>query len=49
MNSSYNAIVLAVSHMEFLTIDFSSLRAGDNTVIFDIKSCLNREIVDGRL
>ncbi|MEI6680909.1 MAG: UDP binding domain-containing protein, partial [Mariniphaga sp.] len=43
----YNAIVLAVSHNEFKNIDFSSRR--QNTVLYDIKSLLPIEMVDGRL
>lgn len=44
----YQAIILAVAHKEFLTIDFDSLRTAD-TVIFDTKAVLDRAIVDGRL
>ncbi|NCI48084.1 nucleotide sugar dehydrogenase [Sediminibacterium soli] len=45
----YDAIVLAVSHDEFRSFDFNSLRKGDRTVIYDIKSFLDRDIVDARL
>lgn len=45
----YEAIVLAVSHNEFLSLDFDKLKKDDQSVIFDIKSCLDRSIVDGRL
>ncbi len=45
----YNAIVLAVSHSEFLNLDFNALKMDDQAVIFDIKSCLDRSIVDSRL
>lgn len=44
----YNAIIVAVAHDEFLTLDYSCLKT-DNGVIFDTKACLNREIVDARL
>ncbi len=47
--NGYDAIILAVSHKEFLTIDFNALRSGSNTVIFDTKSFLNRDMVDARL
>jgi len=49
-NSSriYDAIILAVSHNEFITIDLNNL-INKKTVIFDTKGVLNREIVDGRL
>ncbi|MHA8054531.1 nucleotide sugar dehydrogenase [Aquirufa nivalisilvae] len=46
---SYNAIVLAVSHNEFLNLDYQMLKADTQSVIFDIKSFLNRELVDSRL
>lgn len=44
----YDSLILAVSHNEFLTMDFSSLKK-DQSVVFDIKACLDRELVDGRL
>ena len=45
--SDYNAVVLAVAHNKFKTIDFS--KRNGNTVLYDIKSILPVEIVDGRL
>ncbi|MCZ2130699.1 MAG: nucleotide sugar dehydrogenase [Bacteroidia bacterium] len=44
----YNAIILAVSHNEFLSLDFAKLSEPE-AVIFDTKSFLPREIVDARL
>ena len=44
----YGAVVLAVSHREFAALDVAKLR-GENSVVFDIKGCLPRDIVDGRL
>lgn len=44
----YNAIIVAVAHDQFLTLDYSCLKA-ENGVIFDTKACLEREIVDARL
>ncbi|MGI5848066.1 MAG: nucleotide sugar dehydrogenase [Candidatus Cryptobacteroides sp.] len=44
----YDAIVLAVAHMEFLDLDVMSLLK-DNGVVYDVKGVLPREIVDGRL
>ncbi len=49
INSSYDAVILAVSHNEFLKIDFKALRNGHNAIIFDTKSFLNRSLVDARL
>ena len=47
--NTYDAIILAVSHKEFLEVDFESLRNTAKTVIFDTKSFLDRNIVDARL
>lgn len=44
----YGAIVIAVAHSEFLNFDFKKYKA-NNTVIFDAKACLKRELVDARL
>lgn len=49
ITNHYNAIILAVSHNEFLALDFASLTNGKDTVIYDIKSVLPKEMVDGRL
>jgi UDP-N-acetyl-D-galactosamine dehydrogenase len=46
---NYDAIILAVSHKEFLNIDFKNIIKGKNSVIFDTKSFLNRDLVDARL
>ncbi|WP_431158326.1 nucleotide sugar dehydrogenase [Winogradskyella poriferorum] len=48
LNSNYQAIILAVSHNEFLDIDISSLKAKD-CVTFDVKSLLPIESIDARL
>ena len=47
-HQKYDAIVLAVAHSEFLILDFDELKNHD-TVIFDAKAILNRDIVDSRL
>lgn len=49
INHHYDSIVLAVSHKEFLKLDFEKLKNGDNTVIFDTKSFLSRDLIDARL
>ena len=46
--TSYDAIILAVAHQQFLTIDFGRLR-NERTVIFDTKSVIHRKWVDARL
>lgn len=49
INIHYDAIILAVSHDEFLNMDYKALRNGHNAVIFDTKSFLDRDLVDARL
>jgi UDP-N-acetyl-D-galactosamine dehydrogenase len=44
----FDAAILAVSHKEFDGIDVPALLK-DNYVVFDVKSFLPREIIDGRL
>lgn len=44
----YGAIVLAVAHSDFNSFDFVRYKKRD-TVIFDIKSFVDKELVDGRL
>ena len=46
--SDYNAVLVAVAHNEFKKLDFSSLK-DTNTVIYDLKGILPKEMVDGRL
>jgi UDP-N-acetyl-D-galactosamine dehydrogenase len=48
ISKTYDAIVLAVSHKEFLTIEFKNILKLP-AVLFDTKACLNRDLVDGRL
>ncbi len=49
ISSKYEAIVMAVSHNEFLALDFKTLCADGNSVIFDTKSFIDRSLVDARL
>jgi len=44
----YQGVLLAVSHSKFLEIDFAGLKK-KNTVIFDTKAFLDRNLVDARL
>ncbi|MFY9164426.1 nucleotide sugar dehydrogenase [Aquirufa antheringensis] len=46
---NYEAIVLAVSHKEFLELDMRSICSSSTSIIYDIKSFLDRDMVDGRL
>ena len=44
----YDAVIVAVAHDEFLTLDYEKIKRS-NGVIFDTKACLDRNLVDGRL
>ena len=44
----YDAIILAVSHREFLVMDWEKIRK-NTPIIYDVKSILPKELVDGRL
>jgi UDP-N-acetyl-D-glucosamine/UDP-N-acetyl-D-galactosamine dehydrogenase len=48
LKNNYEAIILAVSHKEFLELDVTALKS-DIGVIFDVKSLLPKQIVDARL
>ncbi len=48
LGTNYDAIVLTVAHQEFLNLPYASLKA-ENGIIFDIKSVLDRTLVDARL
>lgn len=47
-NGTYDAIVLAVAHTTFNDLDISKLKK-NNTIIYDVKGMLPKEIVDERL
>lgn len=46
--NSYDAVIVAVAHDEFLALDYKAFKA-NNAVIFDTKACIDRTLVDGRL
>ncbi|MDP2188240.1 MAG: nucleotide sugar dehydrogenase [Sphingobacteriaceae bacterium] len=47
-NKKYQAVVIAVAHDEFKAIDFFEMKKND-TIIFDAKGIIDRELVDSRL
>ena len=49
IDKRYDAIVLAVSHQEFLNLNFPELKKDEQSVIFDTKAFLDRNIIDARL
>jgi UDP-N-acetyl-D-galactosamine dehydrogenase len=46
--TDYDAVVVAVAHDKFNELDINSLRNGSG-VLYDIKSIVDKELVDGRL
>ncbi|RZL61808.1 MAG: nucleotide sugar dehydrogenase, partial [Pedobacter sp.] len=44
----YHAVIIAVAHQQFLTIDYAKLKT-DGAIIFDTKSFIRRDLVDARL
>jgi len=48
LQDSYDAIILAVSHDKFLTIDINQLKS-DIGVVFDVKSLYAKHLTDARL
>ena len=49
ITQKYDSIILAVSHTEFLQLDIRTICNSDASIIFDLKSFLNRDIVNHRL
>jgi UDP-N-acetyl-D-glucosamine/UDP-N-acetyl-D-galactosamine dehydrogenase len=47
-NKKYDAVILAVAHKTFESIDILQLKK-DNAVIYDVKATLSKDMVDGRL
>lgn len=44
----FDAVVVAVAHREFLQMDVKNL-LNKQGMLFDLKACLDRSIVDARL
>jgi len=49
LHGQYDAIILAVAHNEFLTLDYERLKRKSNSILYDIKGVLNNGLVNGRL
>ena len=47
-DKKYSAVVLAVAHNDFISLDLDSIKI-PNGVVFDVKSALDRNKIDGRL
>jgi UDP-N-acetyl-D-galactosamine dehydrogenase len=46
--SPYDIVILAVAHQEFINLDFPVLK-GELGILFDVKSVIDRNLVDARL
>jgi len=46
--ADYQGVLVAVSHSQFLEINFASFK-NNNAVVFDTKAILDRSLVDARL
>jgi UDP-N-acetyl-D-galactosamine dehydrogenase len=49
ITKTYDGIILAVSHKEFLGLELDQLKSSNSSVIFDTKAFLNRSLIDARL
>ena len=49
ITKTYDGIILAVSHKEFLGLELNKIKSSNSSVIFDTKAFLDRDIVDSRL
>jgi UDP-N-acetyl-D-galactosamine dehydrogenase len=49
ITEKYDGILLAVSHNKFSMINIESLKKDSNSVVYDLKGFLPRDIVDSRL
>ncbi|MFN5415983.1 MAG: Vi polysaccharide biosynthesis UDP-N-acetylglucosamine C-6 dehydrogenase TviB, partial [Flavobacteriia bacterium] len=47
--SKYDAIILAVSHDEFISINLDEFKLNSNSVVYDTKAFFDKKLVDGRL
>lgn len=49
IQNTYDGIILAVSHQEFLKLEFDKLKSSSLSIIFDTKAFLDRSLIDSRL
>tara|TARA_B110000003_G_scaffold275068_1_gene316656 strand:+ start:845 stop:2131 length:1287 start_codon:yes stop_codon:yes gene_type:complete len=47
--TKYDAIILATAHEEFKKLNFNNLKRNDKSIIYDVKSFLDKKIVTKRL
>jgi UDP-N-acetyl-D-galactosamine dehydrogenase len=46
---NYSAVICAVAHDEFRKIDLNKMKKDKNAVVYDVKSILDKNKIDGRL
>lgn len=46
---TYDAIIVAVAHQQFYSLDINALKKDKTSVVFDIKSIFDKQLVDMRL
>ena len=49
ITEKYDGILVAVAHKEFSSIDIKSLKRNSNSIVYDLKGVLPKNIVDSRL
>jgi len=49
LQGQYDAIILAVAHDEFMTLDYEMLKREPTSILYDIKGVINNGMVNGRL
>ena len=47
-NNKFDAVILAVSHKEFMKLNFTEV-LNDKAVFYDVKGCIEGDFVDSRL
>lgn len=47
-SGEYGAVVMAVAHKEFISLDVRTL-CGENGIVYDVKGILKKDSIDGRL
>ena len=49
VSSKYEAVILAVAHQVFIENGVGKYKNPNGAILYDIKSTLDREVIDGRL
>ncbi|RVU00934.1 nucleotide sugar dehydrogenase [Mucilaginibacter limnophilus] len=49
LTGKYDAIIVAVAHNEFASLDYKNLKKHPEAVLYDIKGMLDKTIINGRL